>query len=738
MDVEKKRGLPFDILLLTAAFAVVFIALSVYSHSSDDPSYSHIIFSQYNVQYHNLFGKIGAYTADFIGSFFGWCSLLLPVLAASVPYKLWQIRGGRETRLFSPVVSFLAALFFLFLLSVLTGFFGGNDVYFEDKPSGGVIGLISADFLTSLLGSLGGVLITVFLLLISFMLFFAVTLTDIKHLILKIKPEIKRREKEPAPAEANEASAEPEEARQEIVEEIDLEQFHTLEEPKPVDEPVLKTPAEESAEAVFETPETQEGIDIKPKETVEQTSVKYTVPLDLLDKPKEKVAGESDEDLKKKALILEQKLKDFGVMGKVREIRPGPVVTLFEFEPAPGIKINKIAGLSDDLALAMSALSVRIIAPIPGKSVVGIELPNEVRESVSLSELLTSLRFAESTSPLTFAMGKDASGKPYISDLSKMPHLLIAGTTGSGKSVAVNTMICSVLYKSSPDAVKFVMVDPKMVELSVYEGIPHLAAPVVVDVRKAAAVLKNVVQEMESRYSLLAEFKVRNIDSYNQKIEEDSERQKMPYLIVVVDEFADLMMVAGKDVEQSIIRIAQMARAVGIHLILATQRPSVNVITGIIKANMPARLSFKVSSKIDSRTIIDSNGAELLLGRGDSLFMPPGTSDTVRVHGCFVSDEEVGRVTDYIRTLGEPEYNMDLIKEDDADAAEIDDSDIDDKYYEALELVRQKGFASISMIQRYLRIGYNRAARIVEIMEQKGIIAPSDGTSKPREVIKKD
>jgi S-DNA-T family DNA segregation ATPase FtsK/SpoIIIE len=281
------------------------------------------------------------------------------------------------------------------------------------------------------------------------------------------------------------------------------------------------------------------------------------------------------------------------------------------------------------------------------------------------------------------------------------------------------------------------MIDPKMVELSIYEGIPHLAAPVVVDVRKAATVLKNVVQEMESRYSLLAESKVRNIDSYNQKSDTDG-HAKMPYLIVVVDEFADLMMVAGKDVEQSIIRIAQMARAVGIHLILATQRPSVNVITGIIKANMPARLSFKVSSKIDSRTIIDSNGAELLLGRGDSLFIPPGTSETVRVHGCFVSDDEVGRITEHLKTLGEPEYNMDLVKDEETDFSEIDESEIDDKYFEALELVRQKGFASISMVQRYLRIGYNRAARIVEIMEQKGIVAPSDGTSKPREVIKKD
>lgn len=346
------------------------------------------------------------------------------------------------------------------------------------------------------------------------------------------------------------------------------------------------------------------------------------------------------------------------------------MVTLYEFEPAPGVKINKIANLSDDLALAMSAVSVRIIAPpIPGKSVVGgIELPNKSRAMVFLSELMQSKEFTNGKAALPFAMGKDISGgKAYVSDLASMPHLLVAGTTGSGKSVAVNTLICSIVYNSPPELVKFIMVDPKMVELSIYEDIPHLAAPpVVTDPRKAANVLKNVVEEMENRYSVLAAMKVRNLASYNQKAEQDPELPIMPFLVVIVDEFADLMLVAGKEVEQSIIRIAQMARAVGIHLVLATQRPSVNVITGIIKANMPARLSFRVSSKVDSRTIIDTSGAELLLGKGgDSLFIPPGgMSDTVRVHGCFVSDDEVGRIVEYLKTLGEPEYNMDLVKEE--------------------------------------------------------------------------
>lgn len=746
MDVENRKSLPLDIIFLLSVITLIFLTLSIYSYSSADPSFSHIIFSDYELRVNNLFGKTGAYVADLAGTFFGWAALCIPVFFSGVVYRLYLLRSGRETGRFSAVYSFMAMMVFVFLLSVMSGFFGGQDFFFESQYTGGISGKASSDILASLLGKAGGVIIISFLLVIVFMVFFAVTLSDIKHALLNIRGgadikskgfkgmflnagrnvETETEIEEPAPAAESITYEEPDDDYVPVTKPLGDELF--MEE---APEEIEEVPAE-----TFEKPK-ENGIDIKPKETVEQTSVKYDVPLNLLDKPSGKVRGESDEELKQKASILEQKLKDFGVLGKVREIRPGPVVTLFEFEPAPGIKINKIANLSDDLALAMSALSVRIIAPIPGKSVVGIELPNENRESVVLSELLTSVRFAESQSPLTFAMGKDASGKPYISDLTKMPHLLIAGTTGSGKSVSVNAMICSVLYKSSPDMVKFVMIDPKMVELSIYEGIPHLAAPVVVDVRKAATVLKNVVQEMESRYSLLAESKVRNIDSYNQKSDTDG-HAKMPYLIVVVDEFADLMMVAGKDVEQSIIRIAQMARAVGIHLILATQRPSVNVITGIIKANMPARLSFKVSSKIDSRTIIDSNGAELLLGRGDSLFIPPGTSETVRVHGCFVSDDEVGRITEHLKTLGEPEYNMELVKDEESDITEIDESEIDDKYFEALELVKQKGFASISMVQRYLRIGYNRAARIVEIMEQKGIVAPSDGTSKPREVIKKD
>lgn len=467
--------------------------------------------------------------------------------------------------------------------------------------------------------------------------------------------------------------------------------------------------------------------------------VSYDIPLSILkDTDKKGIVHESKEELKAKSELLTQKLNDFGVTGQVRAIRPGPVVTMFEFEPAPGIRISRIATLEGDLALNMSALSIRIIAPIPGKNAVGIEIPNKNREGVFIKELLHTKEFSSSQSPLTVALGKDTEGEAYFADISKMPHLLVAGTTGSGKSVGINTMICSILYKSSPDKVKFIMIDPKMVELSIYQGIPHLLAPVVTDSRLAPSVLKNVVAEMTRRYGMLAEKKVRNIEGYNDVIKNEEDISPMCYLVVVVDEFADLMMVSGKDVETSIARIAQMARAVGIHLIIATQRPTANVITGLIKSNMPARLAFKVSQKNDSRVILDQNGADALLGQGDSLFIRPGTSEPIRIHGAFVSDGEVRDIVEYLNNkYGEPEYDMTMVQEVKEGSSGNNEEDKDDRYDEALELVYDKGMASISMIQRHLKIGYNRAARIVEYMENEGVVGASDGTAKPREVIRR-
>jgi len=639
------------------------------------------------------------------------------------------------------VFRFVIYMLLVYTLSTMTGFFSGSDFIFSNKPMGGIAGLFSADFFRSVIGAVGGVIVSVFFMTLLLFLLFPKFFMNFSLPERKKRPIVEQKADEID--EDFEVGEVPDIPVQEIAKEEDIEEEpieETMEEPEEEYVSYEEPPVEEVVE---ETPKIKEPVvfedyDIKEMNEVEAGKGVYEVPLSLLDEPVNNFKADSEAELKIKGETLVSKLADFGVKGKIREIQPGPVVTLFEFEPAPGIKINKIANLSDDLALAMSAVSVRIIAPIPGKSVVGIELPNKSRAMVALSELIKSKEYASSTSPLAFAMGKDISGRGYVSDLASMPHLLVAGTTGSGKSVAVNTLICSIVYKSSPDMVKFIMVDPKMVELSIYEDIPHLAAPVVTEPRKAANVLKNVVEEMENRYSALASMKVRNLDSYNKKAKHDPELPVMPYLVVIVDEFADLMLVAGKEVEQSIIRIAQMARAVGIHLVLATQRPSVNVITGIIKANMPSRLSFRVSSKVDSRTIIDTSGAELLLGKGDSLFMPPGMSDTIRVHGCFVSDDEVGRIVEHLKTLGEPEYNMDLVKEESLDADDVDETELDEKYHEALELVKQKGFASISMIQRYLRIGYNRAARIVEIMEKQGIVAPSDGTSKPRELLIKE
>ncbi len=451
-------------------------------------------------------------------------------------------------------------------------------------------------------------------------------------------------------------------------------------------------------------------------------------PLDLLEDPPPTLRRESREELLKRAELLEQKLADFGVRGRVAEICPGPVITVYEYEPAPGVKINKIASLADDLALGLKAASVRIVAPIPGKSAVGIEVANREREIVYLKEILASEVFRKSRSKLTLALGKDISGRPVIADLAKMPHLLIAGATGTGKSVCLHAMLTSFLYKATPEEVRFLLIDPKRIELSVYEGIPHLLYPVVLEPKTATQALKWAVAEMERRYQLLEEARARNLESYNLEAEE-----KLPYLVIVVDELADLMVVSSKEVETSLTRLAQMARASGIHLLLATQRPSVDVLTGIIKANFPARISFQVSSRTDSRTILDTGGAERLLGAGDMLFLPPGTSKLKRIHGAYISEKEVKRVVEYWQAQGEPEYQLELASESQETSSELEE-EVDELYEQAVELVIRTGQASISMLQRRLRVGYNRAARMIERMEKEGIVGPSDGV-RPRPVL---
>lgn len=484
---------------------------------------------------------------------------------------------------------------------------------------------------------------------------------------------------------------------------------------------------------------------------VEEEQEGYILPpLSFLDFERPEDCGVDPVFLQSQADRLVQALDTFRIQGRVTEIHPGPVVTMFEFEPAPGVRISKIAGLADDLAMALRAIKVRIVAPIPGKGVVGFEVPNERREMVYLKEIIGSKAFLKKHN-LPIALGKDIHGAPVVADLARMPHLLVAGTTGSGKSVGVNCMIASMLYHAGPEDIRMIMVDPKMLELSIYEDIPHLLLPVVTDPKKAAQALKWAVDEMERRYQLMKEAGVRNIKGFNKKVEQyaaeladgqsrhtlaDEVPEKLPYIVVIIDEFADLMMVAGKEVEYCVARIAQKARAAGIHLILATQRPSTDVITGVIKANFPTRMAFQVSSGIDSRTILSTNGAENLLGKGDMLYMPPGTSRLTRVHGAFVSEDELHEVVEFIKDQGEPDYlDESVLATEEEKAAEDGDDEYDDAYEDAVRVVYRDGRASTSHLQRRLSLGYNRAARIIDCMEREGLVGPGSG-AKPRDIHK--
>jgi len=476
-------------------------------------------------------------------------------------------------------------------------------------------------------------------------------------------------------------------------------------------------------------------IQIKAKPSVPELKIKpqalkigdYHLPsLDLLDSPPPLEARQIKGDLEASARILADTLEDFGIAVKVTDIERGPVITRYELEPAPGVKVSRIEALGDDIALAMKAQSVRIIAPIPGKDRVGIEVPNTQSSLVYLQEVLASEPFQKTKSKLALVLGKDIAGKTIVAKLEDMPHLLIAGTTGSGKTVCINSLILSLLYRNSPTDLKFVMIDPKMVELMPFDGLPHLLCPLVTEAKKAAAALNWVVNEMEERYRLLAKAGTRNIESYNEK------GDRIPYIIVVVDEFADLMIVMPDQIETAVQRLAQLARAVGIHLILATQRPSVNVITGVIKANLPARLSFKVASKVDSRTVLDMNGADKLLGKGDMLFLNPGDEKPTRIQGALVSDKEIDRVVNFIKSQGEPVYDENIVKEQQKSA--LNNGQKDELYDEAVKVIMESNQASVSILQRRMRLGYTRAARIIDMMEMDGLVGPYEG-SKPRRIL---
>lgn len=717
-------------LIIIALSLFYFMALVTYSPS--DPSFNSYASGSRGTD--NLGGVVGAFISDVSLQLFGLSSYLLPAITFLAGIFLLirkQIKIREAGKIAGLVLLLLASSTFLSL-------FKGSDAGTMD--GGGVTGDAVSTLLTSYLNYWGACLFTTLALLLSLILSTGIsTITVVKALtavlsgmIMTIYRSLKN---------LIHKYSERRRRLKETKSQIKKEEAKKKSSPTIIVEPQKGEP---SVKAKKESQESLPFMDLQPKDGLPLPS------FSLLDPVERKNKGIDKESIIMNSRILEKKLRDFGVDGEVHEVHPGPVITMYEFVPAPGVKVNKVVNLTDDLAMALSAISIRIVAPIPGKAVIGIEIPNKERETVFFKEILSSETFEKSHSLLTLALGKDIGGQPVVADLARMPHLLVAGATGAGKSVSVNSMICSILYKATPNDVRFIMVDPKMLELSVYDGIPHLLLPVVTDPKKAALALRWAVSEMERRYQLLAETGVKNITSFNRLVEknpvftrknEDGEEEevtleKLPYIVIVIDELADLMMVASKDVEECIMRLAQMARASGIHLILATQRPSVDVITGIIKANFPSRIAFQVSSKIDSRTILDTNGAENLLGSGDMLFLTPGASKIHRVHGAYISEAETHRIVNFLKKVGgKPEYDETILKpKNDGNEGSIDD-EYDEKYDEAVAIVCEIGTASISMIQRRMRIGYNRAARLIEKMEQEGIVGPSDGTSKGREVL---
>jgi S-DNA-T family DNA segregation ATPase FtsK/SpoIIIE len=738
MAQEKKLKLNREILAVTILVAALLIALSLLSYS---PPSVHP--SSKNLWFNNWIGPVGAFFANILLQALGLASYLLPIFLFTLGFGLFResYESFRRSKIIGGLLLVWSAATLLSLARTVDA----------GAEAGGTVGYLTAQFLVARFSRLGTYVIVLPTLLV------AVAIVSQKSLLYlferghtvigklnKRTASVLDRVKKSWRERKERGENKKKEQREFIPPPIVLKEDIKEEPPKRAKK---KSPARETQ---LDFPEMADGQGYK------------LPPLDLLDAPDGEHVKLDKETLEANSLILQNKLADFGVEGEVVAVKPGPVITMYEFKPASGVKVRRIVTLSDDLSMALRAMSIRILAPIPGESVVGIEIPNPRREKVFFRQVIESEVYQNADSKLTLALGRDISGAPFIADLARMPHLLVAGATGTGKSVSINAMILSMLYKASPQDLQFIMIDPKMLELSIYENLPHMIVPVVTDAKKAAAALFWAMDEMDRRYRLMRDKGAKNIDHYNRLVEKDAAEkrrvidlndsespedeiggdlnekaplvhERLPRIVIVVDELADLMMTVGRDIEEYITRLAQKARASGIHMILATQRPSVDVITGLIKANFPARISFQVTSRVDSRTILDSIGAERLLGDGDMLFLPPGTARLRRVHGAYVSDHEIRKVMDFISQQAKPHYRLEVFEAKKEIEATDGEDEYDEMYDSAVELVTETQQASISMIQRRLRVGYNRAARMIEQMERDGVVGPADG-AKPREV----